>query len=112
MDAPAVIRVWAGGTHPRKSRAFVSESGQGDRPALTALADQIVEFDPGIRKKHLVERSVTVHLLQRPHFDPGLTHVDHEVAQTFVLRDVPIGPRQEHSEVGVVSSWCSILSVR
>ena len=51
---------------------------------------------------HLVELGLAGDLAQRPHLDAGRVHVEREVGEAAVLRDVGVGAGHEHPAVGHV----------
>jgi hypothetical protein len=70
------------------------------RPAVVDAADGGRVLDPGVGEEHLVEQGPAGHLLQRPHLDARLVHVDGEVGDALVLGRVRVGAGQQHAEVG------------
>ena len=60
-------------------------------PAVTKLSDLKIWHHLGIGQKHLIERGMAVHLLQRHRFDARLMHVDDEIGQALVLWHVHVG---------------------
>src|SRR5260370_21221942 len=71
-------------------------------PAIAYAGDQILGRDRRVREEHLVERRVTVHLLERLYVDARLFDVDHKIRQPFVLWRVPIGACEQETVVGMM----------
>src|SRR5581483_11060848 len=100
-DAGAAARR---GREPIGATPLMSERGHRDLPSFVDLADQVLDRHFGIGEEDLVERRVAVHLPQLLNIDPGLFDLDHEERETFVLRRVPIGPRQQKPVIGVMGA--------
>ena len=79
---------------------LTGQGGVGDPPAVVDLADPLRVGHPGAVEEHLVEVDLAADVAQRPDVDPGLVHVDEEVGDAAALRDVGVGARQQHREVG------------
>ena len=107
----APLKVSAGGPTV-EAAALERQSRFGDSPAIALATDQIVGKHLSVRKKDLVERLMTVHLLEWPHLYTRLAHIDQEVAQSLVLRQIPVGACQQNAEVGMVGAGVpDLLSV-
>ena len=80
----------------------MGEGAPSDSPTLADFADDVLVRHPSIAHEHLVEGRVVVHLQDRPGFDTLLAHVEKEVRDARVLRDIPVGAGHEDRHVGVI----------
>ena len=71
------------------------------QPSPTAPTRCVVGDDRAV-EEHLVEVDLAGDVPQRPDLDTGLVQVDEEVRDALPLRDVGIGAREQHAEVGEV----------
>ncbi len=84
--------------------ALVCQRRPSDSPASTHLTDDVGVRHHRVGQEDLHERVAVVHLLDRPHLDAGLVHVDHEVGDALVLHRVPVGASHEDRHVGVIGT--------
>src|SRR5262249_33356875 len=83
----------------RVAAALEAERRLRDLPALPEPADEIAFLGAGVRHEDLVELRVAGDLLERPHLDAGLTHVEEQARDAFVLRHAGIGAREQDAPV-------------
>src|SRR5512132_109259 len=89
--------------------ALVRQRRVGDSPAAVQVTDHRRLTHTRVREEHLAEEGPPRHLAQRPHLDARLVHLDGEVRDALVLRRIGIGARDEHAEVGGLTSRCPDL---
>src|SRR5205823_4963461 len=83
--------------------AFEPEHGHRDLPAVPGLTDEVAILDFDSREEDLAELAATGHLLDPPHLDTGLLHVDQEKADPAVRLGRAIGTGQQEAPVRVMS---------
>ncbi len=82
---------------PTEHDALVHECRDRHVPAVTHVPDALSVRDARLGEEDLVEFGFSRHLAERPHLHARLVHVDVEVRQAAVLRNVRIGPGQEQA---------------
>src|SRR2546426_3603506 len=68
----------------RQPAAFEPKHGHRDLPAIPRSADEVAVVDLRSREEDLAELAATRYLLDPPHLDGGLLHVDQEEADAAV----------------------------
>ena len=86
-----------GGVHPLEG-----QGREGDLPSLSLALEEVSVFDDGIAQEDLAERCVAAHGDERSSLDSRLLHVDAEVAQPSVLRDVDVRAGDQDAPLGLV----------
>ena len=81
---------------------LVHQRGHRDAPAVAGVADAVAVGDAHVGHVDLVELRLAGDLHERPDLDPGRVHVEGEVREALVLRDVRVRARDEHPAVGHV----------
>jgi hypothetical protein len=81
--------------------ALVLQGGARHRPALAALADEVLRRRAHVVEEHLVELEASGDLLERTHLDARRLHVDEQVGDAGVLAGVGLGAEQAEHEVGL-----------
>ncbi len=96
------------GPPPLRSRA-AAEGGalvhqRGDRhlPAVAFLAEHVAVRNAHVVQEDLVELGLGGDLVEGAHVDAGALHVEQEVRQPFVLRQVGVAAGDEHAPLGDV----------
>src|SRR5256885_5681763 len=86
----------------RKSAAFEPKHGHRDLPAIPRSADEVAVVDLRSRKEDLAELTATRHLLDPPHLDGRLLHVDQEEADAAMRLIGGAGACEQEAPVRVV----------
>ena len=91
---------------------FVKQQDVGHRPALPALADDLIRRHAHVGEKHFVEVRVAGHRFQRPHADARRVHGKQQEAEALVLGRVGLAADQaEHPVGGIGRAGPNLLAV-
>src|SRR5215510_10018566 len=89
------------GHTPERVRApLVAERGLRDLPALVEAADEIRLLGARVGHEDLGEERAAGDLLERPHLDTGLAHVEKDARDAPVLGHLRIGAAEQDTPVG------------
>ena len=83
----------------RQPAAFEPKHGHGDLPTVPGLADKVAVLDLRPGEKYLAELAASCHLLDPPHLDTRLPHVDQEEADAAVRLGAGVGACQQEAPV-------------
>ena len=75
-----------------------------DLPTCTFAFEHELWRNLGIGYENLIERGVTVHLLQRDDLNTWLLHIEDEVREALVLRHIHVGSGEQQSVLSFVGT--------
>src|SRR5256885_6154796 len=87
----------------RQPTAFEPKHGHPDLPAIPRSADEVAVVALRSREEDLAELATTGHLLDPPHLDSGLLHVDQEETDAAMRLSRGAGASEQEAPVRVMS---------
>ena len=84
-------------------RAFDSQGGVGNPPAIAHVTNTVVVTHDGIVHEHFAKEGASGHFFERAHIDTVLVHVDREVGHAAVFWCGRVSTSDEHAQVSSVA---------
>ena len=92
-----------------KSNALVHERCNRHTPTIALVAKTQRVVDAHISQEDLIEFRFARHLIKRTYFDSGRMHVEYEIAESLVLRNIRIRAGEKHPVIRSVRKRCPHL---